>query len=68
MTIKRNKQKRFTTMRELLTRIVLPEWIKYLNKKIGYKTVPKIDGSRNKIKDVVLNKKILRDLRELYRI
>ena len=55
-------------MRELLTRIVLPEWIQYLNKKIGYKTVPKIDGSRNKIKDVVLNKKILRDLRELYRI
>ena len=67
-TVERNKQKRFTTIRDLMNKIVLPEWIKYLRKKIGYKTSPSGDSSRSKIKDVVINKKILRDLREFYRI
>lgn len=56
--------KRFTSMKTLLTKHVISDWVTYLSKKkIRARRTPE-----NKLKEVVLHKKVLRDWREFYRI
>jgi hypothetical protein len=57
MTVDKNKMKRFTSMKTLLTKCVVNDWVAYLNKK-------KLRTRRmaeSKLKEVVLHKKVLRD-------
>lgn len=52
-------------MRELMEKNGFPEWFEYLDKK---KEKVKTSMDVRKLKDIVLNKKILRDVREFFRI